>query len=82
MQQISAFLLYLGILLIVIGYIKQLQKTEPIIEYRYIPRTFEEEQENPPKVGKIFKNMFEDTNVWLSGYKIGTEKPKGSDLLK
>lgn len=76
MQHISTFLLYLGILFIVIGYNKQIKQPEPIIEYRYVPRTFEEEQENLPKVGKIFNSMFEDNNVWLNGARIGTDKPK------
>ena len=29
-----------------------------IVEYRYIPRTFTEEQENPTKVSEIFDDMF------------------------
>jgi hypothetical protein len=76
MQQIAVFFLYLGILLIVVGYVNQTKEIQTKIEYRYIPKTFEEEQENLPKVSKIFNNIFEDNNVWLNGARIGTDKPK------
>ena len=58
-KSISFFLLVIGLIFMTIGYVKNTQtNTKPIIEYRYIPKTFEEEQENPTKVGQIFKNMF------------------------
>ena len=81
MHHISSFILYIGILFIVIGYVKQSNKTKTIIEYRYIPKTFEEEQENPTKVGQIFKNMFTEANLFLPEYKIGTNISKGSELI-
>lgn len=37
----------------------------PQIEYRFIPRTFKEEQENPVKVSDIFDSMFNSTNIYL-----------------
>jgi len=76
MKHISTFLLYLGILFIAIGYVNQIKKTVPVIEYRYIPRTFEEEQENPVKVGKIFKALFEEPDIYLAGRHIGTDNSK------
>jgi|688.fasta_scaffold05376_16 hypothetical protein len=74
MFHISTFLLYIGILFIAIGYVNQIKKTTPIIEYRYIPQTFEEQQENPIKVGKIFKDLFEKPDVYLAGKHIGTDE--------
>jgi hypothetical protein len=40
-------------------------KTE--IVYRYIPRTFDEEQEEPVFVTDIFKTMFSQPGVWEAG---------------
>lgn len=45
------------------------------IEYRFVPRTFKEESENPVKVSEVFSSMFEDPTVVL-GRDIGTRKLK------
>lgn len=73
MNSIGVFFLYVGILMIFTGYSKQLSDVtpEPIIEYRYIPRTFEQEQENPVKVSQLFSSMFTDQSIWMSGYRLG-----------
>ena len=34
------------------------------IEYRYVPRTFQEESLNPVKVTDIFNNMFTETSIF------------------
>lgn len=80
MYHISSFLLYIGILFIAIGYVNQIKKTIPVIEYRYIPRTFEEEQENPIKVGKEFNSMFEEPDVWSKGFKFAPSKGEKIEL--
>lgn len=36
------------------------------IIYRYMPRTFEEEQNNQPLVSDIFKTMFTDQTPWVN----------------
>ena len=73
MNTIAVFLLYIGILFIFAGYVKQMSSIKPDtkIEYRYIPRTFEQEQENPVKVSQLFNSMFTDQSIWLSGYRLG-----------
>lgn len=59
-------LLFLGFMFIVVGYIKSKQQCPPAkIEYRYIPRTFVEEQENPTPVSEIFAKMFFEPTPWL-----------------
>ena len=35
------------------------------IEYRYIPRTFEEEQNDPLYVSEIFETMFSQPSPWI-----------------
>jgi hypothetical protein len=36
------------------------------IIYRYIPRTFEEEQRDPPLVSDIFETMFSQPDPWVT----------------
>ena len=52
--------------MVVIGYSRQYsQCPNPRIEYRYIPRTFYDEQLSSGNVLKQFSSMFEDENPWL-----------------
>lgn len=61
---ILIIIFFISILMISIGWTKSNFKCpKPIIEYRYIPRTFEEEQNNPTKVSKIFEKMFLNENI-------------------
>lgn len=46
------------------------------IEYRFAPKTFKEEQENPIKVSEIFASMFNDATPG-SGYAL-FDKPKSA----
>lgn len=34
--------------------------------YKYVPRTFKEEQQDPVKVSDVFKDMFERPNIRYS----------------
>lgn len=44
---------------------------KPITEYRYIPRTFTEEQNEPIPIDDIFKTMFSNTSPWMMSRGIG-----------
>jgi hypothetical protein len=60
--------LFIGILLIAIETVRVqsgLKEPAPKIEYRYIPRTFEEEQLEPVFVSEIFETMFSQPSPWL-----------------
>jgi len=68
---IIILLLVTGILFITIETIKSSHKCQPQkVVYRYIPRTFEEEQEDPNYVSEIFKTMFTKPSPWVDS--IGT----------
>lgn len=55
---IGTLLLCIGLYILYIS-IKSINLICPkIVEYRYIPRTFEEEQREPIKPSVIFQNMF------------------------
>lgn len=76
MKTYVILLTFVGIIALIIGYINQIKTCPPpTIEYRYIPRSFEDEQNDPVRVSKIFKNMFEEPTPWLSGYRMGYIKP-------
>ena len=62
-------LLYVGVLFLIIGYIRSQQICPlPQIKYRYVPRTFEESQLDPVSVDEIFGNMFRQPTVWVSSF--------------
>ena len=59
-------LLLFGTILVIIEFIKSSQKC-PVqkVIYKYIPRTFEEEQEEPVYVSDIFRTMFTQPSTWI-----------------
>jgi len=79
MKTIVLLLFFAGIMMVVVGYINQLHKCPPAqIEYRYIPRTFQEEQENPVRVSQLFNTMFQDPSPWIGGFTIDGSKSKSA----
>ena len=63
---------FVGIGLLIIGIAKkQSDRPQKIIEYRYIPRTFKEEQESPIRPSQIFGNMFNKPTVWVTDARLG-----------
>lgn len=81
MKAIIIVFLFSGIIAIIIGYINQIKVCAPSpIEYRYIPRTFEDEQNDPVRVSKLFRNLFEEPSPWLQGHRLGYIKPNIYDI--
>lgn len=81
MQSIVIIGLFAGVLMITVGYINQLQKCPPpIIEYRYIPRTFKEEQNNPTRVSEIFSQMFQEPTPWIAGMKMDGNTSRNNNI--
>lgn len=79
-KAIILFLFFFGILLVSISLSETKEKfdmpisqlnpesiIEPIpkFEYRYIPRTFEDEQFNPVYPSEIFETMFSQPSPWI-----------------
>ena len=74
MKSLVVLSMFAGVLLIVVGYINQTKQCpSPKIEYRFIPRTFDEEQDNPIKVSQIFSNMFEKPTPWIGGFELSSK---------
>jgi hypothetical protein len=62
---ISIFL-FIGIIMIVVSLTKEHKQCEKSkVIYRYIPRTFDEEMENPEFVTDVFYTMFSQPSPWL-----------------
>ena len=65
-KNIIIALLIIGSILIIIGITKrQTECPKQKIIYKYIPRTFEEEQDEPVYVSDIFETMFSQPSPWI-----------------
>jgi hypothetical protein len=71
------FLILFGILLITINLVGMYKKcpTEKIL-YRYIPRTFEEEQNSPIPVTELFADLFNQPDMWVAAFGL-TRRTRG-----
>lgn len=59
-------LLLIGFVFVTIGYVKSGKRCPPRrVEYRYVPKTFVEEQESPTPVTDIFAKMFYESSSFL-----------------
>ena len=66
-KNILILLIFMGIILMTIALTKESNVCqEPKIVYRYIPRTFEEEQLEPVYESDIFKTMFTQESPWVT----------------
>jgi ABC-type Mn2+/Zn2+ transport system ATPase subunit len=66
MRTIIVILTFLGIIAMSIGYVNQIKKCpQPKVEYRYVPRTFQQDQDNPVKIAELYHAMFTEPTPWL-----------------
>lgn len=64
---ILILLLICGIICITVNLVYlNLPEPKTKIVYRYMPRTFEEEQNSRPIVSEIFKSMFTEHSPWVN----------------
>jgi hypothetical protein len=60
-------LLFAGLVLITVGYVNAKSYCPPPrVEYRFVPRTFVEEQESPVPVTDIFASMFFESTPFIN----------------
>jgi len=65
MRAIVILFLLVGICLVVVGYVQSNQSCPPpVVEFKYIPRTFEDDQILPRPLMSIFGQMFEGDDAW------------------
>ena len=59
-------IVFMGLALILVNVVQHEQKCPTkTVEYRYIPRTLEEEEAEPVYVSDIFKTMFSQQSPWI-----------------
>ena len=83
MKFILISLIFIGLGIVLVGYVRSQKECPPTkIEYRYVPRTFVEEQEDPTPVSEIFAKMFIEPSPWIghSGGKMGPPTLRGEDI--
>jgi hypothetical protein len=81
MKSIILLLAIIGIIIIASGYIQNnLQCPPPIVQYRYIQKTFDQEQETQKPLLSIagINNMFENDSPWvqansMTGFNVHTK---------
>ena len=67
-KSVVLLIIFLGILFVVVEIVRinaGLTDKPPTIIYRYIPRTFEEEQIDPIPVSDVFETMFSQPSPWV-----------------
>lgn len=78
---LTLLLFFSSLSFIVIGYVKSSSNCPPPkIEYRFIPRTFLEEQEAPVKPSVIFADMFNKPTPYVGGFGLGNLGPTKNNL--
>jgi len=55
---------------IVVSITRAYNKCSNKVEYRYIPRTFKEEQESPVPLFDLFGSMFTESSPWFGSFNI------------
>lgn len=79
-KEILIFLLFMGILFIVVDIVKATFKCkEQKVVYRFLPKTYEEEWESPVSVTDIFDTMFSQPSPWIGS--IGTYRRKKQESV-
>lgn len=69
MKSIILLLFVIGVMMVTIGYHRHLlatAETRTIVEYRYVPRSFYEEQLEPTDIHETFYDMFNKATVFDS----------------
>ena len=66
MKSIILLLFIIGVIFISIGYYKDNQQCPPpIVQFRYVPKTFEQEQSIEEPILSTFSSMFKDNSAWM-----------------
>ena len=66
-RSILLLIIFIAVIFITVAVLRsEYQCPQQKVVYRYIPRTFEQEQEEPVYVSDIFNTMFSQPSVWTS----------------
>ena len=79
LKSIILLLAIVGLVMLGVGYVKSnLQCPPNIVEYRYVEKTFNQEQNTPMPIMSIsgMNSMFEDDAPWIAGNSFATQDVK------
>lgn len=72
---IMRIIFIIGLLLVLVAIVRAYTKCDPPkTVYRYVPRTFVEEQENPVPLDDIFYEMFNNPTPWVASVDVERKK--------
>jgi len=57
------------------------QCPKPHVEYKYVPRSFRDEQEEPVSIEEIFNKMFAKPSPWMMSRGIGLTDRRNTSLI-
>jgi hypothetical protein len=67
MKSLVFLLMLIGFVFITIGVVRSNQHCPPPkVQYRYIPKTFEQQQREEPHLTSTYRDMFEKDSPWLN----------------
>ncbi len=76
-KKILIFLTIIGVILIVVEISRStITCPKEQVLYRYLPRTFDEDQDEPVFVTDIFRTMFSQPGVWEAGIGARSEEDR------
>jgi hypothetical protein len=82
LKSISFFLLFTGLVMITIGYVQQETRIKPPrVEYRYVPRSFKEEQAQKTPILSVFGSLFQDRGPWQKNHQFIDTYPWQRQLI-
>ena len=68
-KNLLTILIFLGFVIIIVDYVKKSTKNkcpQNKIIYKYIPRSFNDQQDDPVMVSEIFDELFKQPTPWIS----------------
>ena len=57
--------MFIGIIFIIINIMTEYKNTKPIIKYKYVEKTLEQNENDNEYVSDIFSDMFSKQSVWV-----------------
>lgn len=82
-KTIMVIITVFGILLIIIDLAKMTKSCPPDkIIYRFVPRTFKEDQDSPIPIKDIFGSMFDNPSPWIGSINLKPYERKLSNVTQ
>lgn len=83
LKKIIYLIFFIGLIFVIIEVTKVItlkSAPKPVIKYKYVPRTFQQEQDNPIPIFDIFDDMFQNPSPWIGSFNLyETQRPLRDD---